>query len=101
MALLTPGTRVPQYQILTPLGAGGMGEVYLAQDTRLERKVAVKLLGEEFNRSEDRLRRFVGEARATRDQAFSFCPESRAPTEGSLTVILVPSDEADGTDVGG
>jgi serine/threonine-protein kinase len=64
MALLTPGTRVRQYQILSPLGAGGMGEIYLAEDTRLERKVAVKLLGEEFNRSEDRLRRFEQEARA-------------------------------------
>ena len=46
------------------LGAGGMGEVYLAQDTRLDRKVAIKLLPSEVTNNEDRLRRFVQEAKA-------------------------------------
>src|SRR5262249_16349677 len=61
-----PGAKrtISHYRILKKLGAGAMGEVYLAEDTRLDRKVAVKLLGEEFNRNDDRLRRFIREAKA-------------------------------------
>src|SRR5262245_10030624 len=55
---------VSHYRILSKIGAGGMGEVYLAEDTRLDRKVAIKLLSEALNRNEDRLRRFIGEAKA-------------------------------------
>src|SRR5215510_11680106 len=61
---LTMGESVSHYKILSPLGAGGMDEVYLAQDTRLERKVAIKILPAEFTKDEDRLRRFQQEARA-------------------------------------
>ncbi len=53
-----------QYQILWQIGAGGMGEVYLARDTRLDRQVALKLLPAEFTQDQERLRRFVREARA-------------------------------------
>ena len=42
--MLSPGTKLGRYEIRSRLGAGGMGEVYLAQDTRLDRKVAVKIL---------------------------------------------------------
>jgi serine/threonine protein kinase len=52
------------YQINTRIGTGGMGEVYLAQDTRLGRKVALKMLPDYFTRDDDRVRRFQQEARA-------------------------------------
>src|SRR5689334_10622696 len=60
---LSPGTTFSHYRILAQIGAGGMGEVYLAQDARLERKVALKLLSPAFTRDRERLRRFEREAR--------------------------------------
>ena len=59
-----PGRTIGHYQILSLLGAGGMGEVYLAEDTRLKRKVALKVLPVYFTADRDRLRRFEQEARA-------------------------------------
>ena len=61
---LTSGTKLGPYEIQSPLGAGGMGEVYRARDTRLGRDVAVKILPESFARESDRLHRFEQEARA-------------------------------------
>src|SRR5450432_4886290 len=61
---LTPGTILGQYEICSPLGAGGMGEVYRAHDTRLDREVAIKVLPETLTADPDRLRRFEQEARA-------------------------------------
>ncbi len=58
------GQRLSHYQILSLLGRGGMSEVYLALDTRLGRKVALKLLPAQFTQDEGRLRRFVQEAKA-------------------------------------
>jgi serine/threonine protein kinase len=60
---LAPGTKLGPYEIGAPLGAGGMGEVYRARDTRLERTVAIKILPEAFARDTERLRRFEIEAR--------------------------------------
>jgi serine/threonine protein kinase/Tol biopolymer transport system component len=60
---LTPGTRLGPYEIVAPLGAGGMGEVYRARDTRLERTVAIKILPESFACDHERLERFQQEAR--------------------------------------
>src|SRR6185295_4600438 len=57
-------TRFAHYQMLAVLGTGGMGEVWLAEDTQLGRKVAVKLLPAEFTTDAGRLRRFSQEARA-------------------------------------
>ena len=61
---LTSGTKLGPYEIQSPLGAGGMGEVYRARDTRLGRDVALKILPESFARESDRLHRFEQEARA-------------------------------------
>jgi len=58
------GRKIGRYQILSLLGAGGMGEVYLAQDTRLGRKLALKFLPQEFTRDLKRVQRFKQEARA-------------------------------------
>ena len=61
---LSPGTKLDRYEILSQLGAGGMGEVYLAQDKKLERRVALKILPAELAAHQDRMRRFVQEAKA-------------------------------------
>jgi WD40 repeat protein len=61
---LTSGTRLGPYEVVEPLGSGGMGEVYRARDPRLGREVAVKLVATEGEPSPDRLRRFETEARA-------------------------------------
>jgi eukaryotic-like serine/threonine-protein kinase len=58
------GTRLGPYEILSPLGAGGMGEVYRAKDTRLDRLVAMKVLPEELAKSPEALARFEREAKA-------------------------------------
>src|SRR6266481_1258122 len=61
---LAPTTKLGPYEIIAPLGAGGMGEVVRARDTRLGRDVAIKILPESFARESDRLVRFEQEARA-------------------------------------
>src|SRR5918993_1417238 len=61
---LDPNTTLSHYRIVSKIGAGGMGEVYSAHDTRLDRKVAIKFLHEEFSKDADKLRRFIQEAKA-------------------------------------
>lgn len=61
--VVTPGTRLGAYEVLGPLGAGGMGEVYRARDLRLARHVAIKVLPAQMASSPDRLARFEHEAR--------------------------------------
>src|ERR1700733_2042826 len=60
---LAPGTRLGAYEIVAALGAGGMGEVYRARDTRLQRDVAIKILPAAFSEDSERLQRFEREAR--------------------------------------
>ena len=61
---LPAGTRLGRYEIRSKLGAGGMGEVYLAQDSKLDRTIALKILPAEVGVHQDRMRRFVQEAKA-------------------------------------
>src|SRR5437763_6457463 len=60
---LSPGSRIGSYEIVSPIGAGGMGEVYRARDTKLHRDVAIKVLPDLFAQDPERLARFEREAR--------------------------------------
>src|SRR5688572_475563 len=62
---LEPGTQVDHFRILRLLGAGGMGEVYLARDTVLGRKVALKMVHPDHAHTQEFIERFIAEARAT------------------------------------
>ena len=61
---LENNTILSHYRIVSPIGKGGMGEVFLAQDTRLDRRVALKILPAEFAEDKDRMNRFVREAKS-------------------------------------
>src|SRR5208282_4960150 len=61
---LVPGTKLGPYEIVAPLGAGGMGEVYRARDTRLDRTVAIKVLSSALTANADLKARFEREAKA-------------------------------------
>src|SRR5215813_5249241 len=61
---LLAGTRLGPYEIVAPIGAGGMGEVYRAKDTRLDRMVAIKILPLHLSKNSDLKQRFEREARA-------------------------------------
>src|SRR6266404_5783013 len=61
---LVANSTISHYRIVSKIGAGGMGEVYLAQDTKLDRKVALKILPADVAANQDRMRRFVQEAKA-------------------------------------
>src|SRR6266404_1103278 len=61
---LPAGSTLSHYRIVSEVGAGGMGEVYLAEDSRLHRKVALKILPSEMAANQDRMRRFIQEAQA-------------------------------------
>ena len=60
---LEPGTKLGPYEILAAIGAGGMGEVYRARDTRLDRTVAIKILPQELSNDPVRKQRFEREAK--------------------------------------
>ena len=86
---LTPGTRVGPYEITGSLGAGGMGEVYRARDTKLNRDVALKVLPELFASDPDRLARFEREAQAI--AALSRCrsrADSPRPTTRESSIAI-------------
>ncbi len=68
---LQPGTRLGPYEVTAPIGAGGMGEVYRAKDTKLGREVAIKVLPEDFSDHPERLARFEREDEAGLSHAVS------------------------------
>ncbi|MGZ8842080.1 MAG: hypothetical protein ACXW18_00330 [Pyrinomonadaceae bacterium] len=61
---IVPGTQLGRYEIRSKIGEGGMGEVYLAEDAQLRRRVALKILPTDLAANQDRMRRFVQEAQA-------------------------------------
>src|SRR5258708_22765949 len=61
---IAPGSRLGPYEVVSPLGAGGMGEVWKARDPRLGREVAIKVLPDDLSADPERLKRFEREARA-------------------------------------
>jgi eukaryotic-like serine/threonine-protein kinase len=88
---LQPQDQISHYRIVGPLGSGGMGEVYLAQDQTLERNVALKILPPELVRSEDRVRRFVREAKSA----------SSLNHPNIVTIYEIGQDEVRGPGVSG
>ena len=85
---LTSGTKLGPYEIVSPLGAGGMGEVYRARDTRLGRDVAIKVLPTQVSGDTTRRERFEREARAV-----------SAPSSRALVVEQPQSTRVEGADI--
>src|SRR5512143_764192 len=87
---LAHGTRFGPYEILSPLGAGGMGEVYRARDTRLGREIAVKVLPPGAASSEERRRRFEREAQLISQLAHPhICALYDVGSEGSVAYLVM------------
>ncbi len=87
--LLNQGTKLGPYEIVTPLGAGGMGEVYRAKDTRLGREVAIKSLPQAFLADPERLSRFRREAQTLASQNHPNIAAIYGHEEGDGTPYLV------------
>ena len=87
---MQPGTRVGQYDIVAPIGAGGMGIVYRARDSRPGRDVAVKMLPGIFAGDSDRLARFEREARAAMPVGEAQCARSVVPARLPATARRDP-----------
>src|SRR5438105_9205462 len=87
---LSAGTRLGPYEILTLLGAGGMGEVYRARDTRLKRAVAIKVLPDGFAQDPERIARFQREAEllATLNHANIAAVYGLEQVEGVTAIVL-------------
>ena len=85
--LLAPGTRLGPYEVVARIGAGGMGEVYRARDTRLDRTVAIKVLPEHLAKDSERRQRFEREAKALAALVTPISARSStsAPRRGSTT----------------
>jgi serine/threonine-protein kinase len=94
--VIAPGFRLGAYEIISALGAGGMGEVYRARDTRLKRDVALKVLPEEFSKDPDRLARFQREAELLASLNHpNIAAVYGLETSGDLTAIVLELVEGD------
>jgi eukaryotic-like serine/threonine-protein kinase len=95
---LTPGTRLGAYEIIAAIGAGGMGEVYRARDTKLNRDVALKILPETFAADPDRLTRFTREAQTLASLNHPNIAQIHGLEDGSSVHALV-MEFVDGADL--
>src|SRR5260370_38868605 len=87
---LTAGTGLGPYEILAPIGAGGMGEVYRAADTTLDREVAIKVLPHAFAQDPERLARFEREAKLLASLCHPSIAQIFGVEAGALVMELVP-----------
>src|SRR5664279_3025410 len=102
---LEPGTRLGPYEVSSPLGAGGMGEVYRARDPRLARDVAIKVLPEEFFEGEEGRARFEREARTLASlnhpgiaAIYSFEEIPSSSSSSTRHILVMELVEGDGLD---
>ncbi len=87
---LAVGSRLGPYEVVAPLGAGGMGEVYLAHDERLDRAVALKVLGPSLASDPEARRRFLREARAAASLSHpNACAVFDVGTEGDVDYLVM------------
>src|SRR5208282_874142 len=93
---LTAGTRLGPYEILAPIGAGGMGEVYRGRDTKLDRDVAIKVLPPAFAQDPERLARFEREAKVLASLNHPNIAQIYGLEERALVMELVPGESLKG-----
>src|SRR5579862_478182 len=93
---LTPGTRLGPYEILAPIGAGGMGEVYRARDTKLDRDVAIKVLPPVLAQDPERLARFEREAEVLAALNHPNIAQIYGVEERALVMELIPGESLKG-----
>jgi serine/threonine protein kinase len=90
--LLSVGTKLGPYEILAPIGAGGMGEVYRARDTNLDREVAIKILPETWAQNPERLARFQREAKVLASLNHPNIAQIYGVEDRALVMELVPGE---------
>src|SRR6266566_32935 len=93
---LTVGEKLGLYEILAPIGAGGMGEVYRARDTKLDREVAIKVLPDSLAQDADRLARFEREAKVLASLNHPNIAQIYGIEERALVMELVPGETLKG-----
>src|SRR6202161_2379775 len=93
---MTPGTKLGPYEILAPIGAGGMGEVYRARDTKLKRDVALKVLPEVFAKDSGRMVRFQREAEVLASLNHANIAQIYGVEERALVMELVEGESPKG-----
>src|ERR1700734_2483097 len=93
---LPAGTRLGPYEVLTPIGAGGMGEVYRARDTKLDREVAIKVLPASLTQDSERLARFEREAKVLAALNHPNIAQIYGVEERALVMELVPGESLKG-----